>query len=145
MEVIACQVLNVDSNINEPEQVQDAGRSCLREMACAVESRQKDLWQPPLRPSAVQKFPHQIVFNLSQRFDNNDSFFHKKHLLCTLLSEGWIFQLNLFRVTALISCKCDVYDVHIKRTTIACSRAGMGCLATKAFLKAEVVGFTLAL
>lgn len=52
----ARQVLNVKSNINEPEEIQQATKRYLQEKKCAVKSQQKDLRQAARKFSAVQMF-----------------------------------------------------------------------------------------
>lgn len=43
-----------------------------------MESRRKNLWQPPRGLSAVQRFPHHNIFILTQCSDDMDFFLYKR-------------------------------------------------------------------
>lgn len=47
LEVVAQQVLNLDSDSNSPEKTSKAASGYLREKICAVEVQLHDVWQGP--------------------------------------------------------------------------------------------------
>lgn len=95
-EVSACQELNDGPIAIKPERVQEAARRFLQGKICAMETRRMKMWQVAWRLSVVQAFPHHIAFTLSQYFDKIGLFSHRKILLFTLQSEGYMSQLTDF-------------------------------------------------
>lgn len=83
-EVFTRQVLNVDYEIDLPEEIRQATRRYLKENPCAMECEEKYVWQAPWGFSAVRILPHQIVLILSQYFDITKLCFHRSicHALC---------------------------------------------------------------
>lgn len=80
----AYQKHNLDSDINELGETQQAVNMYLKIKACVRVFRQNKVWQAPRGSTAVQTLPNHILFLLPQHFDDTDLFLYVNNPLCTL-------------------------------------------------------------
>ena len=138
VQVFAKQVLNANSDITQPPEIEEAAHVFLRYRKKVQDSHVSDAWKSPPGLPPLQYLPEHILRYIATTYKDYSMLIQYKHASYIKWSTKWKSRFNQLDVDSLLATELCLLGLELRKSTIP--NAGLGIFAGRDFGKNETIG-----